>query len=77
MALVWRDQFNLRPTGVQTTVPDDDVARLMYYLHCVFTAIEYEDQDVRRYRDYQVTMIHLATKNNEWFGSWLQDSQSR
>ena len=53
MALLWRDRFGLRPTSVRTKVPDDDVARLMYYLHCVFTAIEYKDQDVRRYRDYQ------------------------
>lgn len=53
MALAWRNQIDLRPTSVQTTVPDDDVARLMYYLHCVFLVIEYEDQDVSRYRDYR------------------------
>ena len=52
MALLWRDQNRLRSKGVRVAVPDDDVARLMYYLDCVFTAIEYEDEDVSRYRDY-------------------------
>ncbi|CAF1050307.1 unnamed protein product [Rotaria sordida] len=53
MALhLFRDQFSLRPTSTRATVPDNDLARLMYYLNCVFNAIEYKDQDVRRYRDY-------------------------
>ncbi|CAF1043978.1 unnamed protein product [Rotaria sp. Silwood1] len=53
MALhLFRDQFGLRPTSSRATVPDNDLARLMYYLNCVFSAIEYKDQDVRRYRDY-------------------------
>lgn len=54
MALhIYRDQFGLRPTSSRATVPDNDLARLMYYLNCVFSAIEYNDQDVRRYRNYQ------------------------
>ena len=52
MALFFRDQFGLRPTSSRVTVPDNDLARLMYYLNCVFTAIEYNDQDVRKYRNY-------------------------
>ncbi|CAF1458566.1 unnamed protein product [Adineta ricciae] len=53
MALFSRSQFNLRPTSSRATVPDNDLAKLMYYLNCVFSAIEYTDQDVRRYRDYR------------------------
>ena len=52
MALFFRDQFSLRPTSSRATVPDNDLARVMYYLNCVFTAIEYKDQDVRKFRDY-------------------------
>ncbi|CAF1277076.1 unnamed protein product [Rotaria magnacalcarata] len=50
---LFRDQFGLRPTSSRATVPDNDLARVMYYLNCVFSAIEYKDQDVRRYRDYR------------------------
>jgi hypothetical protein len=53
MAYMFRDQLGLRPTSSRATVPDNDLARLMYYLNCVFSAIEYKDQDVRRYRDYR------------------------
>lgn len=52
MALFSRNQFGLRPTSSRVTVPDNDRARLMYYLNCVFSAIEYNDQDVRKYRNY-------------------------
>ncbi len=54
MALLWRDQYDLTPgKNPVANVPDNDLARLMYYLHCVFCAIEYKDQDVRKYRDYR------------------------
>jgi len=53
MAYMFRDQFGLRPTSSRAAIPDNDLARLMYYLNCVFTAIEYNDQDVQRYRDYR------------------------
>ena len=64
MALFFRDQFSLRPTSSRVTVPDNDLAKLMYYLNCVFTAIEYKDQDVRKYRNY-----------NNW--SLLTDAEQR
>ena len=53
MALFLRDQYGLRATSSRVTVPDNDVARLMYYLNCVFNTIEYTDQDMRRLRDYR------------------------
>ena len=53
MAMFLRNQYGLRATSARATVPDNDVARLMYYLNCVFSAIEYTDQDVRRLRDYR------------------------
>jgi hypothetical protein len=52
MAFLFANQYSLRPTSSRATVPDNDLARLMYYLNCVFSAIEYNDQDVRKYRDY-------------------------
>ena len=35
----------------KTTVPDDDVARLMYYLKCVFTVLKYNG--FSQYTDYK------------------------
>ena len=39
------DNINIVPTGERTTVPDDDVAKLMYYLSCVDTVINYQGID--------------------------------
>ena len=44
---------NLIPNGNPTYVSDNDVARLMHYVHCVFRVIEYTHRDAHRYRDYQ------------------------
>ena len=53
MAFIRRNQINVREKGFAVSVPDNDVARLMYYFHCVCSAIEYTDSDMQRYRDYQ------------------------
>ena len=43
---------NLIANGTPTNVAENDVARLMHYLHCVFRVLEYTDQNAQRYRDY-------------------------
>ena len=53
MAFLQRNQFGFKRTSSDTTVPDNDVARLMYYFNCVCAAIEYNDSDVRIYRDFR------------------------
>ena len=53
MSLFVRNQINLRVTSSRATVPDNDLAKVMYYLNCVLSAIEYKEQDLSRYRDYQ------------------------
>jgi hypothetical protein len=53
MAMFQRNQFGFRPTSHAVTVPDNDVARLMYYFDSVCSAIEYNDTDVSRYRNYR------------------------
>lgn len=52
MALLRRNQIGMRDTSVSASVPDNDVARLMYYFHCVCSAIEYTDNDMQRFRNY-------------------------
>ena len=67
MALFQQNQYDLLPTIPRTTVPDNDMARLMYYLSCVFHTIEYEDQDIRKYRDYQRwSMLSHAEQRVVW-----------
>jgi hypothetical protein len=44
---------NYKPTGRTVTVPDNDIARCMYYLNCVCRTIEYDDDDMDRYIDYE------------------------
>ncbi|CAF1532467.1 unnamed protein product [Didymodactylos carnosus] len=44
--------IELESVGLSTTVPDNDLARVMYYLSCVCSAIDYNDNDIQRYRNY-------------------------
>lgn len=52
MAVLQRNQINIRNIGETVTVPNNDVARLMYYFDCVCYAIEYTDSDMQRFRNY-------------------------
>ena len=45
------NNVKIRSIGERTNVPDDDVAKLMYYLSCVDTVINYNEMD--RLSDYQ------------------------
>ncbi len=38
--------------GQTVTVPDSDIGKVMYYLDCVCTVIDYDDNNIRRYRNY-------------------------
>ena len=53
-ALVRSNTIEIKRTGVQAEVPDNDVARLMYYLSCVCTAINCSnDPDIKRFIDFE------------------------
>ena len=43
--------LGIKLTGEKTTIPDNPLAKLMYYLHCVFKVIQYEG-DFKKYTDY-------------------------
>ena len=48
-----RLQISVRDTSVRATVPNDPIARLMYYFHCVCSCVEPDSSDtIRRLRDY-------------------------
>ena len=52
-AMMGRVQISVKPTSSPTTVPDDPIAKLMYYFHCVAYCVELEDSDFDRLRDYK------------------------
>ncbi|CAF3359138.1 unnamed protein product [Rotaria socialis] len=47
-----RQQLQIKRTGVTTTVPNNDVARCMYYLKCVCTTVECDDANILRFTNY-------------------------
>ena len=55
MAVVFqRNEVEFERTGVQVNVPNNDVARLMYYLQCVCTSINCNnDPDIQRFTNYK------------------------
>lgn len=54
MALSYRqNEIGIKRTGRPVTVPESDVGKLMYYLNCVCTTIECNDEpQIRRFTNY-------------------------
>ena len=53
------NRLQVQPIGVTVTVPNDDVARLMYYLSCVDTVIQYDNEDdiLTDYQNYDLLNV--------------------
>ena len=39
------NHFSVERTGVSVDVPNNNLARLMYYLSCIFNVIEYNENN--------------------------------
>jgi len=66
MAVVFqRNEFSVECTSTSVTVPNNDVARLMYYLNCVCAAIDCNrDPDIQRFTNYRNwASLSIADKN--------------
>ncbi|CAF4245016.1 unnamed protein product, partial [Adineta steineri] len=62
MAVYQQSNYGIRETGTTTSVPNNDIARCMYYLKCVCAVIDCNDANILRYTNY----------NNYWI---LSDSE--
>lgn len=52
MAVFGSTHIDFKKTGTVTQVPNADIAKIMYYIDCVCTVIDYNDGDIQRYRNY-------------------------
>jgi hypothetical protein len=54
MALAFcKNELEIKRTGQRATVPDNDIAKLMYYLKCVCTTIDCNnDPEIQRFTNY-------------------------
>lgn len=53
MALFNAVHHDVKAFGSTANVPDADIAKIMYYIDCVCTVVDYNDGDIRRYRNYK------------------------
>ena len=61
-ATVTINNLKIERTGVTTHVPNNDLAKLMYYLSCVFITIQYDNYN--KLSDYQnYTNLNEEEKN--------------
>ena len=51
-ATLGTNKLKIENFGESTTVPNNDFAKLMYYLDCVSTVIQYNDNTLTDYKNY-------------------------
>lgn len=64
MATFQSTHFDFKKTGTVASVPNADIAKIMYYIDCVCNVIDYNDGNIQRYRNY-----------NNWAG--MSDEEDR
>ena len=52
MPVFGTNEYDFRKFGDTVTVPNADIAKIMYYIDCVCTVVDYNDNNISRYRDY-------------------------
>lgn len=62
-----RQEVKITETTVDATVPDNDTARLMYYLNCMCCVLQLEvsDYSIKRLRDYKKYYLLTTDEKKE------------
>ncbi|CAF3451384.1 unnamed protein product [Rotaria socialis] len=53
MAFLNLNSFDVSCSSTQVQVPDNSIAKLMYYLDCLCTLVEYDESALNRLRDFR------------------------
>lgn len=53
MAMFGNNSYDFKQTGTSVQVPNNDVAKCMYYLACVCNTVECNEGQIRRYTDFR------------------------
>ena len=53
-ATIGMNNVRVRPFGNFVTIPNDPIAKLMYYLDCISTLIKYDDNTFTDYQNYHL-----------------------
>ena len=60
-AVLGKTEISVKAVGSSTTIPNNDIAKLMYYFHCVCCCVEPDaDATIRRLRDYKNNYSRLS-----------------
>lgn len=62
-AVMGRTEISIKKTGSATTVPNDPIAKLMYYFNCVCTCVDIgNDSELNRLRAYKDGYAYLSNE---------------
>ena len=60
-AVLGKTEIQIKKTGIATTIPDNPIAKLMYYLDCICTCVKADDDSsIRRLRNYKNNYSSLS-----------------
>jgi hypothetical protein len=62
-AVLGKTEIQIKKTGTATTIPDNPIAKLMYYLDCICNCVEADDDSsIRRLRNYKNNSTSLSNE---------------
>ena len=50
--MIQNTSYDMKKFGRTVTIPDADIAKIMYYIDCVCTVVDYNENNIQRYRNY-------------------------
>ena len=76
-AVIGSTEINIKKTGSPTTVPENPIAKLMYYFHCICSCVEADDENQNNYlrlsdeEEAKLLILCLALSPDKLIGTIL------